>query len=88
MARYFYSKDDNSETQNISFSSFYSNLLKSNLNQLDINVLLPISTESINSPSVVFHCMKIVMGLTNHLDSGQTTVMVADQPVYAITKQL
>ena len=27
-------------------------------------------------------------GLTNHLDSGQTTIMVADQPVYAITKQL
>ena len=29
-------KNDNSETQDIPFSSFYSNLLKSNLNQLDI----------------------------------------------------
>ena len=32
--------------------------------------------------------MKIVMGLTNHLNSGQTTIMVADQPVHAIAKQL
>ena len=59
-----------------------------NLNQLDINVLLPILTGSITSPSVVFHCMKMVMRLTNHLNYGQTTIMVADQLVYAIAKQL
>ena len=28
------------------------------------------------------------MGLTNHLHSGQTTIMVADQPVYRNAKQL
>ena len=32
--------------------------------------------------------MKIVMGLTNHLNCGQTTIMVADQPVYVTAKQL
>ena len=32
--------------------------------------------------------MKIVLTPTNHLNSGQTTVMVADQPVCAIAKQL
>ena len=32
--------------------------------------------------------MKIAMGLTNHLNSRQITIMVVDQPVYAIAKQL
>ena len=47
-------KNNNSKTQGISFSSFHSNFLKSNLNQLDINVLLPILDESINARSVFF----------------------------------
>ena len=41
-----------------------------------------------NSPLVTFHCMKIVMGLINHLKFRQTMVMIADQPVYAIAKRL
>ena len=85
-------EDDNSKTQNISLSSIYSILLKSSsvllksdLNQAYINVLLPTLIKSINSP---FHCMKIVMGLINHLKFRQTMVMIADQPVYAIAKRL
>ena len=88
-------EDDNSKTQNISLSSIYSILLKSSsillksdLNQAYINVLLPTLIKSINSPLVTFHCMKIVMGLINHLKFRQTMVMIADQPVYAIAKRL
>ena len=88
-------EDDNSKTQEISLSLIYSILLKSSsillksdLNQAYINVLLPTLIKSINSPLVTFHCMKIVMGLINHLNFRQTMVMIADQPVYAIAKRL
>ena len=41
-----------------------------------------------NSPLVTFHCMKMVMGLINHLNFRQTIVMIPDQPLYAIAKRL
>ena len=67
-----------------SFSSVYSKIFPNSFNETDVNVLLP----NLNSPTVVHHCIKLVTKLTNHLNPHQTSVMIADQPVFTIAKQL
>ena len=79
-------ENENKSSQN--FSSFYSNSAAINLSGPDTNVLLPILTESVNSLSVVHHCMKLVRKITNHLNPSQVAILTADQPVYAIAKQI
>ena len=46
------------------------------------NVLLPLLEESVNSPAMVRHCVKIVKLLVSKLNPGQFTVITGDQPVY------
>jgi len=52
------------------------------------STLLPLLEESINSAAMVRHCMNLLINLTNHLNHGQVTVVTADQPVYALGKQV
>lgn len=50
--------------------------------------LLPLLTESANSPITTLHCMKTIKRATEYLNPGQTPVMVADQPLYTLAKRL
>ena len=71
----------------ISFSAFYStNLQKQPLK--DISTMLPLIKESINSPAVVYHCLYLISKLTLKLNPNQIPIVTADQPVYAIAKQV
>ena len=78
--------NSNEVSTNTSFSSFYSKNVPNSFNEPDVNVLLPILNESVNSPAVVHHCMKLVAKLTDHLNPDQTSVLIADQPVFTIAK--
>lgn len=50
--------------------------------------MLPLFTEKADSPITVNHCMKMIVSTTNHLNPGQTPVMVCDQPLFTIAKRL
>ena len=56
--------------------------------QKSIPILLPLLEDSINSTAMVRHCIEIVRNPINHLNSSQITVLTADQPVYALGKQV
>ena len=70
-----------------SFSGFYSRH-SSSKSFVSINQLLPIPPESINTPATVRHCAKIIVKLTKKLNPGQVPIITADQPVYALGKQV
>ena len=53
-----------------------------------LSTLLPLLKESITSTATVAHTMKIVKLILQHVNPGQIPVMTADQPVYAISKQV
>ena len=55
---------------------------------MSINVLLPLSEKSVNSPAMVRHCVKIVKPLFSKLILGQFNVITGDQPVYTLGKQI
>lgn len=50
--------------------------------------MLPLLKDDINSPAVVMHAMDIVTAATKKLNLTQTPVITADEPVYAIAKQV
>ena len=50
--------------------------------------MLPVFREKADTPAMIHHALKLIQKQTNHLNPGQTPVMTADQPLYAITKQI
>ena len=78
---------NNNLEQQISFAAFFS-ANSSSAMQKSISTLLPILEDSINSTAMVRHCIEVVRNIINHLNPGQITVLTAEQPVYAVGKQM
>lgn len=49
---------------------------------------MPLINESINFVAMVRYCMKKVIEIVNHLNSGQVTIRTDEQPVYALGTQV
>ncbi len=52
------------------------------------SVMLPLFRESAHSPLMVYHGMNVICAVTNHINPGQTPVMVVDQPLFTIAKKI
>ena len=76
-----------SDGERINFASYFSARTSKKMPRTS-STLLPLLEESVNSTAMVQHCMNLIKKLTNHLNPGQVTVITADQPVYAIGKQV
>ena len=49
---------------------------------------MPLLDESINSPAMVTHCFSVISKVVKELNPQQPPAITADQPVYAIAKQV
>ncbi len=49
---------------------------------------MPLINENINSLAMVKHTMKLIKRAVDNLNKDQTPVVTADQPVYALGKQV
>ena len=61
---------------------------KSDSSRILTSTLLPLVNESINSPAMVSHCMRVIRKLIQHLNPTQIPVITDDQPVYSLMKEL
>ena len=52
-----------------------------------ITAMLPMFIKNAHSLAMIKHAMDIVQALTQHVNSGQTPVITADQPLYAMAKE-
>lgn len=50
--------------------------------------LLPLIQEAVTAPATVRHAVDIVHKITQKVDPGQISVIIGDQSVYVIGKQL
>ena len=71
----------------INFASFFSARMQKKMPKFFLT-LMPLLDESINSSAMVRHCVNLTSKLTNPLNPGQVTIITADQPVFAIGKQV
>ena len=53
-----------------------------------ITALLPVFREHANTPAMIHHAMLLIQQRTKYLNPGQTPVMTADQPLFALPKEI
>ena len=54
----------------------------------DISALILLLNKSINSPAMVAHCFKVISKVVKELNLSQPPAVTADQPIYAVAKQV
>ena len=73
---------------NISWSSYLASQQETVPSPPALVALLPLFRDNAHSVAMIKHGMNLIQRATNHLNSGQATVMSVDQPLYAIAKKI
>ena len=69
----------------ISWAAFHANR-QEGIPETMKTAILPLFTESSNSPAMIKHAMSITNAVVKHLNPGQIPVITLDQPLYVIAK--
>ena len=72
----------------ISWAAYYASITEPPATSPTKSYMLPLFTESSNSPALVWHGMKVLLQSINNINPGQTPVMVADQALFTLAKKL
>ena len=76
------------KTDWISWAAYHASIQKAATPPAAITSLLPLFPDSAHSVAMIKHAMSIVQAAVQHLNPGQVPVLTADQPLYAIAKQI
>ena len=72
----------------VSWSAYHASIQTNEIPPAAINTLLPLFTESAHSVAMIKHSMTIVQAAIQHLNPGQVPILTADQPLFALAKQI
>lgn len=81
-------KDQLDKQEWISWSAFHAGIQDTVIPPPAINALLPLFLDCAHSVAMIKHSMTIVQAAVQHLNPGQIPVIAADQPLYALAKQI
>ena len=76
------------KTDWISLAAYHASIQEAKSPPATITSLLPLFPDSAHSVAMIKHAMSIVQAPVQHLNPGQVPVLTADQPLYAIAKQI
>lgn len=72
----------------VSWSAYHASIQEKVIPPAAINGMLPLFLDNAHSVAMIKHSMIIVQAAVQHLNPGQIPVLAADQPLYAIAKQI
>ena len=72
----------------ITWFAYHSNMQTAVIPPAAINALLPLFLDSALSVAMIKHSMEMVKTTVQYLNPGQTPILSADQPLYALAKQI
>ena len=72
----------------LSWAAYHASLQKAEVPPAAITAMLPMFLESAHSVAMVKHSMDIIQAVTKHVNPSQIPVLTADQPLYALAKQI
>ena len=72
----------------VSWSAYHANIQTTVIPPAAINALLPLFLENAHSVAMIKHSMDIVKTSVQYLNPGQIPVLAADQPLFALAKQI
>ena len=72
----------------VSWSAYHASIQTTEIPPAAVNALLPLFFENAHSVAMIKHSMDIVKTLVQYLNPGQIPVLAADQPLFALAKQI
>ena len=72
----------------LSWSAHQASVQQSVIPPSAITALMPLFMDSAHTVAMIKHSIDITISDTEHLNPGQTPVLVADPPLYALTKEI
>ena len=81
-------KDKLDKTDWISRAASHASILEAVSPPAAITGLLPLFPDSAHLVAMIKHAMSIVQATVQHLNPGQVPILTADQPLYALAKQI
>ena len=72
----------------VSWSAYHASIQTTEILPAAINALLPLFLENSHSVAMMKHSMDIVKTSVQYLNPGQIPVLAADQPLFALAKQI
>ena len=72
----------------ISWSAYHADTQRAVIPPAAINALLPLFLDNAHSVAMIRHSMNIVKAAVHHLNPCQIPVLAADQPLYALAKEI
>jgi hypothetical protein len=79
------------ESKTISWAAYHASLQRANEtpdNNVALTTLLPLFYEQAKSVAMIRHSMDVVKNAVEILNPGQVPIITADQPLYAVAKQI
>ena len=74
--------------QAISWAAYHAQYGRCQTKQKCSSTLLPLFEDSAHSPAMIKHAMSVVKNAVDYLNPGQAPVLVCDQPLFAIAKEI
>ena len=72
----------------ISWSAYHADVHQAIIPPAAINALLPLFLDNAHSVAMIRHSMEIIKRAVQNVNPGQIPVLAADQPLYALAKQI
>ena len=76
------------EIEWVSWSAYHANVQEAVMPPAAISALLPLFIDNAHSVAMIKHSMTMVQAAVQHLNPGQVPVITADQPLFALAKQI
>ena len=81
-------KGNLAEDEWVSWSAYHASIQTTEIPPAAINALLPLFLENAHSVAMIEHSMDIVKTSVQYLNPGEIPVLAADQPLFALAKQI
>ena len=72
----------------VSWPAYHASIQTTEIPPAAINALLPLFPENAHSVAMIKHSIDIVKTSVQYLNSGQIPLLAADQPLFALAKQI
>ena len=81
-------KENLAKDEWVPWSAYHASIQTTEIPPAAINALLPLLLENAHSVAMIKHSMDIVETSVQYLNPGQIPVLAADQPLFALAKQI
>jgi hypothetical protein len=81
-------EDESGKIHNCSWLAYHASHVITQTHLSDLSVMLPMFRDAAHSPAMICHTLTIIKTAVQFLNPGQIPVVIFDQPLYTLAKQI